>query len=360
MVFHIYDEFVHFIIWPHIVVYILYFIVKYLSFLSFSLLYHRSGDYSFFCVFTCGCFCRCCCNCCCCTKKLLTKAIKYNLKFDRWLIKLLLGREEGVVERHHDDYRPDEDSEGKPFAPIYIRNKSLSYNEVSILITLVLTFGLLIGITAFDVYFLDVSYACTDDRTFSCFVLPVNIDTNETELGITKQRINSCSPWENSNTSDQVYVVCYKWVYNLKGVTVVAGSLFTLFQLTIKATTSIFISLNAYLHKNDHFTVKKIHLKLIRIASSGFVFGIEVMVLINIVIFTTIYLTSSDHNKIIRYLIEHGNQVLLIFGIITTCLLLPIEDYIQDSNQQNSLILANELSENKTYQATYGSNEASA
>jgi hypothetical protein len=42
-------------------------------------------------------------------------------------------------------------------------------------------------------------------------------------------------------------VVCYKWLYNFKGVTVTVGALLNLFQFTIKATTSIFISLNAYL-----------------------------------------------------------------------------------------------------------------
>jgi hypothetical protein len=120
-------------------------------------------------------------------------------------MKLLLGRE-GVVERHRDDYRPDEDSEGQPFTPIYIRNKSLSSNEVGILSTLVWTFGLLICITAFDIYFLDVSYVCTDDKSFSCFVLPVDVNANKTELGTTNQRIDSCSPWENTNISDQVYV----------------------------------------------------------------------------------------------------------------------------------------------------------
>ena len=136
----------------------------------------------------------------------ITKAINLSLKFDRWLIKLLLGREEGVVERHHDDYRPDEDSQGKPYAPIYIRNKSLSHSEIGIMTTLVLMFGLLIGITAFDIFFLDVSYACTDDRSFSCFVVPVDVNANKTELGITNKRIGSCSQWENSNISDQV---CY-------------------------------------------------------------------------------------------------------------------------------------------------------
>ena len=62
-----------------------------------------------------------------------------------------------MVERHHNDYQPDEDSEGRPFALIYIRNKSLSSTEVGVLTTLIWTFGLLIGITAFDMFFLDVS-----------------------------------------------------------------------------------------------------------------------------------------------------------------------------------------------------------
>ena len=337
------------------VVYVLYFFVKYLSFIFYSLNRHHSKYYgSLFCLLTCGCFCCCCCNCCNSVDNLLTKC---NWKLDRWLLKLLLGRQEGVTERHHNDYQPDEDSEGKLFAPIYIRNKSLSSNEVGILTTLVLTFGLLIGITAFDVYFLDVSYACTDDKSFSCFVLPRYYDADRSELGITNQRINSCSPWENSNISDQVYVVCYKWVFNFKEVIIAVGGLLTLFQLTTKATTSILISLNACLRKNDCFTVTKTTLSFVRRALGIIVFFTEFIMLALVVSFTIAYLTGGDHNVVIRNITEHGNQLLLVYGIIATCVLLPIEDYIEDPTQQNSIV--HENSENGRYQFNYGSSEES-
>jgi hypothetical protein len=253
-----------------------------------------------------------------------------------------------VVERHSDDYQPDEDSKGKPFAPIYIRNKSLTPTEVTILTTLVFTFGLLICITAFDIYFLDMSYGCTDDRRFRCFVLPGNIYTNKSELGITNKRISNCSQWENTNISDQVYVICYKWVYNFKGVTVAVGALLTVFKVTIKATISIFISLNAYLHENDYFTVTKDKLKRIRRVLAGIVFGIELTILAIV--------TSFICGGFERYImIEHGNQVVLIFGIITTCLLLPIEEYIEDQTQQ--IPTENEFSADGRYLTSYGSNE---
>ena len=106
MAFDILDEFVHFIILPHSVVYILYYFVKYVLFLIYYhdifILYWKfvvdlfglrnTGCYMYFCRRNCS------------------NSANNPMKFDRWLIKLLLGREEGVVERHHDDYRPDEDS----------------------------------------------------------------------------------------------------------------------------------------------------------------------------------------------------------------------------------------------------------
>ena len=343
MAFEIFDEFIHFIIWPHIAVYVFYFIVKYMSiFLEIGFILYNDDDedgenhLSLFCLLTCCCFGCCCCNCCNRAKDLIKKVIKCDLKLDRWLIKLLLGRQEGVIERHHDGYRVDEDSEGKPFSPIYIRHKSLSSFEVTILSTLVFTFALLVGITAFDIYFLDVSYACSDDTSFSCFVLPVNVSANKTELGITNKRIDSCSPWENNNISDQVYVVCYKWIYNFKGVTVAVGALLTLFQLTVKAATSIFISLNDCLWKAEicGITLTNQNLKLIRKAVIVLVFVIEMVIFITVVTLTLSHLTGGENNKIVKYLSEHGNQVLLMFGIISTCLLLPIEDYAQDSAQQ--------------------------
>ena len=366
MAFDIFDEFVNFILWPHLVGYLFYVSIKTMS-VWLEIMYDpecsgpedEDEHYSLFCFLTCGCFFHCCCNCCKRANNPITKAMTYNLEFDRWLIKLLLGREEGVVERHHDDYQPDEDSEGKPFTPIYIRNKSLSSTEVSILTILVFMFGLLIGITAFDVYFLDVSYACTDDRSFSCFVLPVSVDTNKTELGITNQRIDSCSQWENTNISDQVYVLCYKWTYNFKGVTVTVGALLTLFKLTVKAATSILIWLNAKLHKNDHFSVKKEKLRWLHRVPAYIVFVIEVLLSAAFLVCTMIYFLGGGKNNnsiiIVRYLTEHGNQVLLVFGIIGTCLLLPIEDYIEDPTQQILTDNENELSANGRHQTNYGS-----
>ena len=352
MAFDTFDEFIDFILLPHVVVYNLYVHAKYIRIISSSFRNVDSQPSSILYLLTCGCFFHCCCNCCCSASNVLKKAVEYNLKFDRWLIKLFLGRAEGVVERHHDDYRPDEESEGRTFAPIYIRNKSLSHTEVGALTTLILTFGLLIGITAFDIYFLDVSHVCTDDRSFSCFAIPFDIHANKSELGITNQRINNCSQWENTNISDQVYFVCYKWVYDFKGVTVVVGALISLFQLAVKAITSIFISICACLHNSDRCTKKT--LKYIRYMCSATAFIIEEMIILFVMILTIFYFDGRVYGTVVRFMTEHGNQVLLIFGIITTCLWLPIEDYIQDTNQQN-LLVVNEVPANGRNQTNYGS-----
>ena len=243
MEFKVLDDFVSFIFVPHLMVYIIYITIKCHVSVSLEVLcnlidHHKldcdedSAHFSLFCILTFGCFCGCCGNCCCFANDLFVTVIEYSLNFDRWLIKLLLGRGGGVIERHHDAYRPDEESNGKPFAPIYIRYKRLNSFEVNMLSTLLFTFGLVIGITAFDIYFLDVLHACTDDRSYSCFVSPVDPLANNAELGITTDRINSCIPWENVSISDQVYVVCYKWIYNFKGVTVaVRGWLTVLLKL---------------------------------------------------------------------------------------------------------------------------------
>ena len=187
--------------------------------------------------------------------------------------------------------------------------------------------------------------------------IPVDVNANKTELGITNKRIGSCSQWENSNISDQVYVIiCYKWVYNFKGVTVAVGSLLVLFQLTIKAAISIFISLNGYFRKND---CTKKTLKRIRRTLGYIVFVIEAIILGFVVGYTTLYSIGRSYKTVARYLTEHGNQILLIFGIIATCLLLPIEEYIEEPTQP--IVQENELSViiNGRYQTNYGSNEAS-
>ena len=83
MAFTVFDEFVHFIVWPHFVVYALYLSVKYLSFSLLHLIEFLFSDdhFSLFCVLTCGCFCGCCVNCCGRANNLLQKIVEYNLKF---------------------------------------------------------------------------------------------------------------------------------------------------------------------------------------------------------------------------------------------------------------------------------------
>ena len=117
-------------------------------------------------------------------------------------------------------------------------------------------------------------------------------------------------------------------------MTVGAGALLTLFQLTIKAATSIFISINEYLHRThrERFTKKK--LRNICRTLAGIVSVIEFAVLVIVLGFTIHYFTGGGYNTTVGYLNEHGNQILIIFGIITTCLLLPIEEYIQDPPKQ--------------------------
>ena len=99
-------------------------------------------------------------------------------------------------------------------------------------------------------------------------------------------------------------------------------------------TKAIFISLNVYLCKNNYCTVTKEKLRLIRYACSWIVFATEFAVLVIVFSYSTIHFTDHGYNIIVvRYLTEHGNQILLIFGIITTCVLLPIEEYVEEPTQ---------------------------
>ena len=154
-------------------------------------------------------------------------------------------------------------------------------------------------------------------------------------------------------------------------MTVAVGALLTLFQLTIKAATSIFISLNDYLLTTrsgykwlkiccitKQITKKK--LKHIRRLLATIVFAIEISFLGMVVSLTLSYFTGVGYTTTEKYISEHGNQALLMFGIVTTCLLLPIEEYAETTPTQqfNQVVNQNNFSGNERYQTNCSSNES--
>ena len=130
-------------------------------------------------------------------------------------------------------YKDDEYIDGIP--TLYIHNKRLTPGEISVLALLIITFLLLILITAFDLFFINIAYVCTSNPGIYCFV---------TDLNITNKRITDCQHWNES----EVTIVCFQWAYNSKATIAAVGGLLTFFQYTVRII-EISIALNGFLSK---------------------------------------------------------------------------------------------------------------
>ena len=281
-------------------------------------------------------FC-CCCCCCCCTKEnICCKAWKeakyYRSKLDRWMIKILLGKQEGVVERFKDSYKNDE-LDGNRLPKLYIHNKLLTPYEANVLALMIITFGLLIAVTAFDLFFLDITHTCSENPKIYCFVTNLTIFAVNGSVNITNERVTDCQYyWNNENIS--ATFLCFRWAYNLEITGAAIGGLITMFRITVMITTGLIIAgLEKCIEKSAD-TIIWIH--IIRNFLAVLVGCLEVSLAVGFA-FSIVSINSeedSGSDMLTIFFQKHGNKVVLIIGIIGTCLLLPLEEYARSSTKQ--------------------------
>ena len=231
--------------------------------------------------------------------------------------------------RRFNTYKDDEYINGLP--TLYIRNKRLTLGEINILGLLIITFFLLILITAFDLFFIKITYVCTDDPGIYCFVTDVNT---------TNQRITDCQYWSNES---EFIIICFQWVYNSKATIAAVGGFITFFQYTVRIIAGILIALSGFLAKK---CCGKCTLKILRLCLATIVAGIEIVFASILLPLSFASRAYSKDNIITAFFIKYGNQLLLLGGILGTCLFLSLEEYASSIEQQPIL---------REHQTHYGS-----
>ena len=359
---------------PHMMVYVVYVGAKYTVILMDLIFGFMSKHYSveavatvnivhiFLFLITLFGSCFCCCGCCFQKRGAIPFLFKttYTLsaKFIYYFVKTLFGPDEGIVDRLLKHEKVRKDKEGIP--KLYIRNIELGRNEVSHLGLLIFAFCLLAGITSWDAFFLEETYECSEDPNVRCFPLArdglTNImDLNITDLNLTEAQqhsITDCSGFEN--ISSQITFLCFRWIYNSKAVISTVGGLLTIFILTVKIASSGLIALSEKVtEKVTSWCGERIYvcfclrckiggcLRMIRLIVLVLVAGVELS--FGITIFVLYILTSYKHrNGLFMFFDSQGNQVLLICGILSIILLLPIEKYAVSGNDDIEITNSNE------------------
>ena len=288
-------------------------------------------------IMSCCCCCLCCCNCCF-TKDILIPSVKkvYHLlqKLSRFLIKTSFGPKESILDRFPEYKEDEEGMYGN--SKIYLRNRELNYREISILAILITTFGLLAAITAWDSYFLDITYVCSVQPGVYCFPIALDPDA-EDDFNLTdvqKHRITDCSYWISENVSSRVSFTCFQWAFDTKAVISDVGGLLTMFVITMKiASSGSLIFFNWAIKKyspeksdgKENYTPTIGRYRRRRILSIFVVAFAEINLGLFLVLMT--YFAVTTNNRLIDFFYERGNQFLLVVGIFSSLLLLPLEEY---------------------------------
>lgn len=242
------------------------------------------------------------------------------------------------------NYEEDE-TDDNGFPKLYIRQKKLTLHEVSHLAILVFTFFLLAGITAWDVFFLEETYICSEDPSFYCFPIAVDNSAYNDYLNLAQAQehpITDCSFWNSANVSSRITFRCFRWIFNSKALISTIGGLLTMFLVGVKLVSVLSVAIakaviekvkvpqNIHCCSREYQVTVQRCLKWIRRTILMVVAAIELLLAAFLLcLFEQHY--NSLNSKLDEIFVNHGNQILLIIGIFTTILLLPIEEYANPS-----------------------------
>ena len=158
-----------------------------------------------------------------------------------WMVRIIFGSE-GVSEKKEEVTGHGGSTQVAKKA-IYINGKEMKAIDVNILGAIIVCFGLLVAITAYNTYLLEVTNTCSEDPAIHCFPLLTNDSEIITPKSDLATPITNCSEWTESSISPYVTFQCFHYVFNANAALAVAGGLLALFTFVMRTTISIFIKL---------------------------------------------------------------------------------------------------------------------
>ncbi len=331
---------------PQVILIEAYIIAK-VSFVLFELLLRQKvarahPNYSICCLVAycsgmvcgCGCYCLCCCNCCRRKPGTWSTALTYYInlitRINCYFIKLLLGP--GAIVSRKSAMHKKEDVDKYGVSKLYLRNKMLSHREVSAFAVITFTFGLIVLIAAWN-QVLQESFTstCSVELGTSCYPIMSDISSSVDFAVPVDQPIDDCLYWNSENISNYVEGFrCFQLRFDFLAILSRFGGLLSLMLLVLRITFSLALAIIGSIFDNflqsspdDKKCWYKTKLNsLVAIVKTGRIFLAFVMYFIEIISISIIQrrLLSSPNFQV-------GFEVVLVIGLFTSSLLLPLEEY---------------------------------
>ena len=277
-------------------------------------------------------------NCCGCWK-VLNKRLRM---ITSWMVRIIFGRTEGISEYkpqtklYKNDVTEDQtndnhalesdDTEDGP-RKVYIRGIEVEGVDLDILGIIILCFGLLLLLTMYSIYLLDVSFICSEDPTLYCF--PQLVSNNDTYNSVidTHKRITNCDIWINQNVTFR----CFEYALNANGALAAGGGLMSIF--VIGSHTIISIIVNIYQHTNNYRRIRQ----ALKITVLVILVFVNLIASITIAVFTLAGTRDSFESNgpsfvqnVTVYLAKNGVQLVIILGTLELLLFIQWEHYQEE------------------------------
>ena len=166
----------------------------------------------------------------CCNESKRNCCFSCVKQFNRWLVKLIFGKSQGVTDENNTVQNHDNE--------IFINGEKLDTTDINILGMIIICFGLLAGITAYSAYLLEVTHSCSEDPAIYCY--PQLIDPSDPDnlsMTVTEQihPVTDCNPWINTTS---VTFQCFRYALNAQAAIVVMGGLLAFFTASMRIVLS--------------------------------------------------------------------------------------------------------------------------
>ena len=314
----------------------------------------------------------CCCKegKCCCKKsssgnRATNKCFRFVKKlggwvtsFNKWLIKLVFGKSEGVSEgkgkKPTEKKKKEEEFKYTQEKGLVINNRLLDATAINILGSIIICFALLVGITAYSAYLLDISHTCSEDPAIYCYPQFINpndpdnpnvtqnefpsefIDPDDSDnLTLTQNQFSEpifdCSEWTNSSIAPKITFQCFRFDFNAQAAMVVMGGLLAFFTIAIRVIIKIILVIFKPLHRCEKCILA---LQVVVVIIMLILDVATALVVMSFQLFDTLGMTETEANPVAQqtaaYIADNGVQFLIIVGTATFLLLIDWRRYAWD------------------------------
>ena len=225
-----------------------------------------------------------------------------------------------------------EDVDKYGVSKLYLRNKALSHREVSAFAVITFTFGLIVLVAVWNLVLQETTMSsCAVEAGTSCFPL-LSDNSSTADLTIsTDQPVLDCSYWKSDDVSNFVEGFrCFQLRFDLIVVLSRFGGLLSIMLLVLRIAFSLALAIidtffETFVQSPDEkqswYKTKKLN-SLVGTVKTGRIILAFITYFIEIGMIVVIQrrFTSSPN-------IQIGFEIVLVVGLLTSCLLLPLEEY---------------------------------